>query len=55
MKILFTGLRRSNPRQFANPVDLVVEGCLKRPGLFEMFSTAKRSTKWNEQPVSGLR
>jgi hypothetical protein len=56
MKILFTTLRVSKPQENApKRVDLVVEGCPKRPGLFETFTSANRSTKWNKEPVSGLR
>jgi hypothetical protein len=43
------------PKNIGKPVDFVVEGCPKRPGLFETFATAKRSTKWKKQHVFGLR
>jgi hypothetical protein len=56
LKILFTRQRGSKRRQNVGKlVDLVAEGCSKRPGLFETFATAKRSTQWKKQPVSGLR
>jgi hypothetical protein len=56
MKFFFTTLRVSKPRQnFPKRVDLVVEGCPKRPGFFETLTSANRSTKWNKEPVSALR